>query len=114
MAIDPKIASLVGFAAKSGNLLLGTYAVERGIKEKRAKMVLTAEDLSPKRLNILKLWCSDMDIPLVSAGSKEDYGELLKKPPLGLMAITDEHMALGISRARETNGGCVNAGITSV
>ena len=107
MGLEPKIASLIGFAAKSRKLLLGTYSVEQGIRSKQAKLVLAAADINPKRLEILKLWCDDMGIPFISAGRKEDYGALLHKPPLGLLALTDEHMASGILKksAPNTNGG---------
>ena len=105
MGLDPKIASLIGFAAKSGKLLLGTYSVEEGIKHRRAKLVLAAEDVNPKRLDILEKWCRDMEIPFLAAGIKQDYGALLKKPPLGLLALTDENMASGIIKAADTNGG---------
>ena len=109
MGLDQRISGIIGFAAKSGKLLLGAYAVEQGIRHRRAKIVLTAEDINPKRLSVLKYWCSDMGIPLMSVGKKEDYGALLKKPPLGLLALTDEHMALGILKARAKNGGCLYA-----
>jgi hypothetical protein len=46
-----------------------------------------------------------MGIPFLSAGTKEDYGLLLRKKPLGLLALTDEQMARGILRAARTNGG---------
>ncbi|MCL1849312.1 MAG: ribosomal L7Ae/L30e/S12e/Gadd45 family protein [Clostridiales bacterium] len=105
MALDQKIAGLVGFAAKSGKLLLGTYSVEQGIRQKRAKLVLAAEDINPKRLKILRQWCGDMDIPILAVGKKEDYGALLRKPPLGLLALTEEQMVKGIITAAKTNGG---------
>jgi ribosomal protein L7Ae-like RNA K-turn-binding protein len=104
MGIDPKISGVIGFAAKSGKLLSGTYAVEQGIRQKRAKIVLSAEDVNPKRLSVLRFWCSDMGIPLISVGKKEDYGGLLGKPPLGLLALTDEHMAEGILKALVVRG----------
>jgi|GEM_PF-1148400 ribosomal protein L7Ae-like RNA K-turn-binding protein len=105
MSLDPKTAGLIGFAAKGGKLLLGAYSVEQGIRLGQAKLVLAAEDMNPKRVEILRLWCGDMGIPLLVAGRKEDYGALLRKPPLGLLAITDEHMVSGILKRRNTNGG---------
>ena len=105
MTLDPKIAGLIGFAAKSGKLLLGNYAVEQGIRQQRAKLVLAATDINPKRSEILMLWCKDMQIPYFVLGMKQEYGALLRKPPLGLLALTDEHMVEGIIRAAKSNGG---------
>jgi ribosomal protein L7Ae-like RNA K-turn-binding protein len=100
MSLDPNIAALVGFAAKGKKLLLGTYSVEQGIRQSTAKLVLAAEDINPKRREKLELWCSDMGVAFMVAGRKEDYGALLRKPPLGLLAITDGHMASGIIQRR--------------
>jgi len=105
MSLDPKIAGLIGFAAKSGKLLLGSYSVEQGIRQKRAKLVLAACDTNPKRREILRKWCCDMEIPFLVAGMKEEYGALLRKPPLGLLALTDEHMVSGILIAAKNDGG---------
>ena len=105
MGLDPKIANLIGFAAKSGKLLLGTFSVEQGIRQNRAKLVLAAKDMNPKRLEILQLWCADMHIPFHVVGVKEDYGAVLLRSPIGLLALTDEHMVSGVLQALKTNEG---------
>ena len=105
MSLDPKITGLIGFAVKSGKLLQGTYSVEQGIRQKRAKLVLAAGDSNPKRAEILRKWCGDMEIPFLVIGSKEEYGALLRKPPVGLLALTDEHMVSGILNAAKIDGG---------
>jgi len=105
MSLDPKIAGLIGFATKSRKLLLGTNSVEQGIRQKKAKLVLAAGDINPKRLAILRKWCADMEIPFLVIGRKEEYGALLRKPPVGLLALTDEHMVSGILNAAKIDGG---------
>ena len=105
MSLDPRLTSIIGFAEKSGKLLTGTYSVEEGIRRKKAKLVLVAADLNPKRIEILKHWCNDMGIPIQTVGTKDEYGILLKKRPLGLMAFTDEQMARGIIQAVNADRG---------
>ena len=104
MSLDPKIAGMIGFAAKGGKLLLGAHAIEQGISQRRAKLVLAAEDISPKRVSKLALWCKDMEIPFLVTGQKQEYGALLRKAPLGLLALTDEHMISAILDTKKTNG----------
>ena len=99
MELKPNIATLIGFAAKSRKLLLGTYSVEEGIRGRKAHLVLVAEDTNPKRLEILKHWCDDMEIPLLVMGTKEEYGYLLRKKPSGLLAIAEPKLAEGIMKA---------------
>ena len=96
---------MLGFAERSGKLLTGTFSVEEGIRYKRAKLVMAAADMNPKRVEILSLWCKDMGIPFQAMGTKEEYGQLLKKRPLGLMALTDEQMARGIIKAVSADRG---------
>ena len=72
MSLDPKIAGLIGFATKSRKLLLGTNSVEQGIRQKKAKLVLAAGDINPKRLAILRKWCADMEIPFLVIGEKKN------------------------------------------
>ena len=105
MALEPKIGGLLGFAAKSGRLLLGSSAVENGIKIKKAKLVIAAVDINPKKQEILSYWCKDLDILFLCLGTKEEYGRLLRKKPIGLLAVTEEKMAAGIWQAAATNGG---------
>jgi len=38
-------------------------------------------------------------------GTKEEFGKLLSKKPLGLMAITDSQMAKAICKAADPCGG---------
>jgi len=109
MSLDPKIAGLLGFAAKSGKLLLGTYSVEQSIRQKRAKLVLVAEDINPKRLTILHQWCADMEIPFLAVGTKEEYGDMLRKPPLGLLALTEDNLVKGIIMATK-DGTLISSG----
>lgn len=105
MTIQPKIGTLLGFAAKSNQLLLGEYSVETGIKTKKAKLVILAEDVNIKRREKLQYWCQDMEIPFLTFGNKEEFGKLLSKKPLGLLAVTDAQMAKAIYQAAESCGG---------
>lgn len=103
--LQPKVTTLIGFAVKSGKLLLGEYSVESGIKTSKAKLVILAEDVSLRRRNILQLWCQDRNIAFLVMGTKEEFGKLLSKKPLGLMAITDSQMAKAICKAADPCGG---------
>ena len=99
MTLEPKVATLIGFAERSGKLLTGSYPVEESIRHKKAKLILVATDVNPKRLEILKFWCNDMGVPLQNIGTKDEYGKLLKKRAVGLLALTDASMAKGIIQA---------------
>ena len=105
MILIPKIGTLIGFAAKSRTLLLGEFSVENGIKSKKAKVIIMAEDVNLRRREILKHWCQDMEIPFLALGTKEEFGKLLNKKPLGLLAITDAKLAEAICQAAESYGG---------
>ena len=56
MELKPNIATLIGFAAKSRKLLLGTYSVEEGIRGRKAHLVLVAEDTAVKVKDLLPFY----------------------------------------------------------
>lgn len=60
--MNNKVLTLLGFAAKSGNLSYGFEATLTAIKQKKAKTVLTACDLSDKSLKEIAYFCKTFEI----------------------------------------------------
>ena len=99
MSISQKTKSMIGFAAKSRKLLQGTASVEQGIRQRRAKLVLVADDINPGKKKAISHWCEEMEIPYMVTGTVGEYSSLLQKPSSGLLALTDEHMVSGVLAA---------------
>ena len=43
---EKRILSMLGLAAKSGNLVSGEFSTEKAVKERKARLVIVAEDAS--------------------------------------------------------------------
>lgn len=55
--MDNKVLTLLGFAAKAGKLSYGFDAVCTSISQKKSKLVLTANDMSPKSKKEIVFFC---------------------------------------------------------
>ncbi len=93
MKIPERIKTFLGFAKKSRQLFTGEKAVETSIKTNKAKLVLIATDFPEKRKYFCIKFCEEQKIPYGILGTKEEYGQILKISPRGLLAITDIRMA---------------------
>lgn len=56
--MNDKILTLLGFASKAGKLSYGFDAVHTTVSQKKSKLVLTANDISPKTKKEI-LYCCD-------------------------------------------------------
>ncbi len=100
-----KVLTLLGFAAKSGNLCYGANATVTAIRAKKVYLVVWANDVSPKtqkeitffagKTNIQTLCLSQCDIQCLSnaVGRK-----------CGVVGITDRPFAESISKAAKSGG----------
>lgn len=105
MSINDKIKTYLGFAVRGNKILLGSFAVENSLKTQKAKLIIMAQDMNPKRQEILRKWCEDIHVEFLALGTKEEFGILLNKKPLGLMSIIDEGLAKAIMKEAKSCGG---------
>jgi ribosomal protein L7Ae-like RNA K-turn-binding protein len=96
MTIPPNIKALLGFAKKCGVLACGESAVKGSMKRKEIELLILAEDLPAKRQHHWKRWFEKEGVSWIQLGTKQEYGEILKDSPLGVLAIKDKQMAAAI------------------
>ena len=79
-----KAYEAIELARKSGKIKKGTNEVTKAVEKNTAKLVLIAQDTSPKEviMHMVPL-CSEKKIPCVEVPSKEDLGSAA-----GLMVST--------------------------
>lgn len=91
-----KILSYIGLAMKSGNLVSGTYATEKAIKEMKAYLIIIADDVSDNTRERYINMCEYFNAPLIFYSSKEELGHAIGKEYRASMAITDQGLAKAI------------------
>lgn len=91
-----KILSLLGFASKAGKLSFGVHATEWAIKSGKAKLVLTAYDISEKSVKELKFKAGN-NLP-VKVLLEIDMDTLSKKvgKSCGIVSVNDDGFATAL------------------
>lgn len=103
----------LGLCLRAGCLVSGNAAVQKTVREKKAKLFLVAGDASPRTKEQFSVLAKQKRIPLVTCGSKEEFGRVLQKPPRSIIAVTDQQFARGLLRALERGEGHIMSGSNS-
>lgn len=93
-----KILSLLGLAAKSGNIVSGEFMVEKLVKAKKAFLVIVAEDTSDSSKKSYMDMCTFYHTPIYFYGTKESLGHFIGKEMRASVAITDKGFAGSIEK----------------
>lgn len=91
-----KISALLGFSRKSGALKLGTEATRESVLRRRAKLVLLANDISPKSVKEIRFICDKNNIKAeILPMTIEEISAAIGRRA-GILAIEDEGFASAI------------------
>ncbi len=101
---NDRILSMLGLAAKGGNLLSGEFQTDKAIKEGKAHLVIVATDASDNTKKDFRDACNFYKVPYRERGTKEELGRSIGKEYRAMVAVTDEGFAKAILRKEETDG----------
>ena len=96
-----KVLSMLGIAAKSGNIASGEFSTEKAIKEHRAYLVVVAEDSSDNTKKNFSNMCHYHQIPYVTYTDKETLGHCIGKEFRASLAVTNEGLAKSVLKQME-------------
>ncbi|MDE7310767.1 MAG: ribosomal L7Ae/L30e/S12e/Gadd45 family protein [Eubacterium sp.] len=88
-----KVLSMIGMAARAGNVASGEFSTERAVKNKNAYLVVLAEDASQNTKKHFKDMCSYRDTPYFEYADKKQLGNCIGKEYRASLAVTDENLA---------------------
>jgi ribosomal protein L7Ae-like RNA K-turn-binding protein len=91
-----KLQTMLGFAAKSRQLISGSTTVEERLKKGQVYLVICAQDLAPRTIKNFTELCKPKQIPFYCYGSCADLGHWIGKPGRGVIGITSNHFAATI------------------
>lgn len=69
-----KIFSMVGLATRAGKTVAGEFAVEKAVKEQKAKLVIVSEEASNNTKKLFNNKCKYYDVPMFVYGSRDELG----------------------------------------
>ncbi len=99
-----KITTLLGFAAKAGELVTGSAGVEALIKKKKVFLVICATDLSPKTQKRFAHWCELQQIPFYMYGERAKLGQWIGRPEHGIVGVISKQFSAAIKDCLSDGG----------
>ena len=85
-----KVLSLLGLAARSGNLASGEFAAREAVRGKSASLVIVASDASDNTKKMFENQCRHYQVPFYCWGLKEELGHAIGKEFRASIAVTDQ------------------------
>lgn len=93
-----KILSMLGIAAKSGNVVSGEFSTEKAIKTGKAWIVIVSEEASDNTKKMFTNMADFYEVPLYFYGTKEAIGRAIGKEFRASLAICDENLAKAVEK----------------
>jgi len=96
MKRNVKNLGLIGLANKAGKVKIGRSAVEKSIRQNKARVLIFAEDASPKIIIHFNSIIEGKNIPTLYIADKKLLGKHLGRGEVAVAAICDDNFAKGI------------------
>lgn len=91
--MNPRVATMIGFAKRSGNLANGFTAVTIHLKKRKARLVMMSEDLSDDSRRKITNLCRTTNTPFYIHGSRDEIGRAIGREESTVIAILDTKFA---------------------
>uniref|UniRef100_UPI00402A131C L7Ae/L30e/S12e/Gadd45 family ribosomal protein n=1 Tax=Lachnospira sp. TaxID=2049031 RepID=UPI00402A131C len=87
---NSRALSMIGLAMKAGKVASGEFSTEKAVKERKAYMVIVADDSSDNTKKNFKNMCEFYKVPVYFFSNKEELGHAIGKEFRASLAILDE------------------------
>lgn len=91
--IKDKTLSLISLAMKAGKIVCGEFSVEKAVKNKKAHLVIVAEDASENTKKRFQNMCEYRNVPMYYYSNKTELGRAIGKQFRVSVACLDEGFA---------------------
>ena len=98
---NDKVLSMLGIAAKSGNVVSGEFSTEKAVKSGQAYLVIVASEASENTKKSFFNMTDFYHVPCYCYGSKEDLGRCIGKEFRASLAVIDENLAKAVENKLE-------------
>ena len=89
MQISRQTASMLSLCQRAGFMVSGEQAVELAVKDKRAKLIIIAQDASENTKKKFLNKSNHYNVNVVVYGSKQDLSNAVGKENKAVFAVTD-------------------------
>lgn len=98
MHLRNRVLSMIGIAAKSGNVVSGEFSTEKAVKTQKAFLVIVSEEASDNTTKKFLNMTDFYGVPVYQFGTKEELGRCIGKEFRASLAIVDENLANAIGQ----------------
>lgn len=95
---SPDLETLLGFAVRSGNAVLGATAVQNAAKRGRVRLIIMEKQAGDETQRRMKRISREGKIPSITVESKRAFDSLVGKPNCVCAGITDAAFAESIRK----------------
>ena len=89
---ESKVLGLIGIATKAGKIAFGTESVIETIENKKARLVIFAQDASEKARENMTYKCEKSGIPIVAFGTIDILSHAIGKENKAVISIKDKNL----------------------
>ncbi|MDC7302585.1 MULTISPECIES: L7Ae/L30e/S12e/Gadd45 family ribosomal protein [Agathobacter] len=93
-----QILSMLGLAAKSGNVASGEFSTEQSVKKGKSYLVMVATDASDNTKKNFSDMTEFYEVPFYIYGDKESLGHAIGKEFRASVSINDENFAKAVEK----------------
>jgi ribosomal protein L7Ae-like RNA K-turn-binding protein len=91
-----RVFNLIGIATKARNTVSGEFSTEKAVKDKKAALVVVAEDASDNTKKMFTNMCTYYKVPIYFFGEKNELGHAMGKEFRASLAVLDKGLANAI------------------
>lgn len=84
------VLALLGFARKSGNLVMGETLCTEGVKSKKVSLLLIATDINETTLKRMITLCESENVTYKQCFTKAELSTAIGKSNYGLFGVTNK------------------------
>ena len=93
MNTEERLGGYLGIAAKAGKVQSGEFSVEKAVRARKVRLIITARDASERTKDHFRDMCAYYQIPYTECFEKEELGRMIGKNYRATAAVTDERLA---------------------
>jgi ribosomal protein L7Ae-like RNA K-turn-binding protein len=98
---ENKFYRFMGIAKKSGAVIAGDHMVEKELNRGSLRLVVVANDTSPRILAKYLRFCQELSIPVLQVGTKEALGKAIGKEQAAVIGFKDKNQCENLIRLYE-------------
>lgn len=91
-----EIRGLLGLARRARSLVIGSRETRSGLRRGEVRLVLLAEDGSPRDRERLQRVAGEHGVPARMVGTRDELGQAIGRDGVSVVGVTDRNLAAGV------------------